>query len=108
MCKTLSGGAQPVEYANRSFVRGLTRLCQRRSPCHNMFLGRLDCLLLISRKTKSAANLFLGACGLCAMLFLAACDRPPDIFAPPEQRHPVEGYNPGPDAMMVEMSCTTA
>ena len=41
---------------------------------------------------------------LCCVLCLAACDRPPDIYAPPEQRHPVEGYNPGPEAMMVEMS----
>lgn len=38
------------------------------------------------------------------MLLLTACDRPPEVYAPPEQRHPVEGYNPGPDAMMVEMS----
>jgi len=38
------------------------------------------------------------------VLLLGACDRPPEVYAPPEQRHPVEGYNPGPDAMMVEMS----
>jgi hypothetical protein len=41
---------------------------------------------------------------LCCLLSLAACDRPPESYAPPEQRHPVEGYNPGPDAMMVEMN----
>ncbi len=40
------------------------------------------------------------ACVLC----LAACDRLPESYAPPEQRHPVEGFNPGPEAMMVEMS----
>jgi hypothetical protein len=41
---------------------------------------------------------------LCCVLCLASCDRLPESYAPPEQRHPVEGYNPGPDAMMVEMS----
>jgi hypothetical protein len=39
-----------------------------------------------------------------ALLCLVSCDRLPDSYAPPEQRHPVEGYNPGPDAMMVDMS----
>jgi len=41
---------------------------------------------------------------LASGLFLAGCDRLPESYAPPEQRHPVEGYNPGPEAMMVEMS----
>jgi hypothetical protein len=41
---------------------------------------------------------------LCSVLFLAACDRPPESYAPPEQRHPVEGFNPGPEAIMVEMN----
>jgi hypothetical protein len=36
-------------------------------------------------------------------LCLAACDRLPESYPPPEQRHPVEGFNPGPDAMMVDM-----
>jgi hypothetical protein len=40
----------------------------------------------------------------CCLLCLAACDRLPETYAPPEQRHPVQGYNPGPEAMMVEMS----
>lgn len=40
---------------------------------------------------------------LCWVVLLADCDRPPEVYAPPEQRHPVEGYNPGPDAMMVDM-----
>ena len=38
------------------------------------------------------------------MVCLAACDRLPESYAPPEQRHPVEGFNPGPDSTMVEMS----
>jgi hypothetical protein len=46
------------------------------------------------------AHFALLGCVLC----LAACDRPPEVSAPPEQRHPVEGFNPGPDAMMVDMS----
>jgi hypothetical protein len=44
------------------------------------------------------------ACLLACVLCLAACDRLPESYAPPEQRHPVEGFNPGPEAMMVEMS----
>lgn len=40
---------------------------------------------------------------LCCALCMAGCDRLPESYAPPEQRHPVEGFNPGPDAMMVEM-----
>jgi hypothetical protein len=40
----------------------------------------------------------------CGVLLLGACDRPPEIYAPPLQRHPVQGYNPGPEAMMVEMN----
>jgi hypothetical protein len=43
---------------------------------------------------------FVFSCILC----VAGCDRPPDFYPPPEQRHPVQGYNPGPDAMMVEMN----
>lgn len=41
---------------------------------------------------------------LCCLLCLVACDRLPESYPPPEQRHPVEGFNPGPEAMMVEMS----
>lgn len=59
-------------------------LLSRQAPCHNMFLIRF--------------GLF------CGILFLAGCDRLPESYAPPEQRHPVEGFNPGPDAMMVEMN----
>lgn len=40
---------------------------------------------------------------LIGALFLAACDRLPETYAPPEQRHPVEGFNPPPESMMVEM-----
>lgn len=36
-------------------------------------------------------------------LLLAGCDRPPETYAPPEQRHAVEGPNLGPESMMVEM-----
>src|ERR1700681_4303059 len=42
------------------------------------------------------------------LLSLAACDRLPETYPPPEQRHPVEGYNPGPDAMMVDMDSPEA
>jgi hypothetical protein len=41
---------------------------------------------------------------LTSLILLASCDRLPDSYAPPFQRHPVEGYNFGPQAMMVEMS----
>jgi hypothetical protein len=41
---------------------------------------------------------------LALVMFLAACDRLPESYPPPEQRHPVEGFNPGPDSMMVQMS----
>jgi hypothetical protein len=43
------------------------------------------------------------AAALLLLLSLSACERPPEIVPPPEQRHPAEGVNPGPDAMMVEM-----
>jgi hypothetical protein len=39
----------------------------------------------------------------CSILLLTACDRSPEFYPPPEQRHPVASYNPGPEAMMVEM-----
>jgi hypothetical protein len=42
------------------------------------------------------------ACLLSA-LCLAACDRFPESYPPPEQRQPLQGFNPGPDAMMVSM-----
>jgi hypothetical protein len=43
---------------------------------------------------------------LCVILLalLCSCERYPDSYPPPEQRHPVEGLNPGTDPMMVEMS----
>jgi hypothetical protein len=52
---------------------------------HNMFLTRIVCVLFL--------------------LCLAACDRLPDSYPPPEQRHPVAGFNPvaEADAMMVSM-----
>jgi hypothetical protein len=36
-------------------------------------------------------------------LCLAACERLPESYPPPEQRHPMAGIGPGPDAMMVSM-----
>ena len=44
------------------------------------------------------------ACLLVCLLCLAGCDRLAESYPPPAQRHPVEGLNPGPEAMMVEMS----
>jgi hypothetical protein len=38
---------------------------------------------------------------LIAFVFLAGCDRLPETYAPPEQRHPVEGMSP--ESMIVEM-----
>jgi hypothetical protein len=38
-----------------------------------------------------------------AAMFLAGCDRLPESYPPPEQRHPVEGLNPVTSALMVEM-----
>jgi hypothetical protein len=46
----------------------------------------------------------LVACLLC----LAACDRLPESYPPPEQRQPLTGINPGPEAMMVSMEGTEA
>jgi len=42
------------------------------------------------------------------LLALSACERPPEFYPPPEQRHPAEGVNPGPEAMMVEMDSPDA
>jgi hypothetical protein len=44
------------------------------------------------------------ACAFSFILLLTACDRLTETFPPPEQRHPVEGFNPGPESMMVEMN----
>jgi hypothetical protein len=38
------------------------------------------------------------------VLGLSACERPPESYPPPEQRHPVEGSNPSVDDMMVDMA----
>ena len=43
------------------------------------------------------------AFSLLGLLCLAACDRLPETYPPPEQRQPVAGVNVGPDAMMVSM-----
>ena len=40
---------------------------------------------------------------LMAALLLAGCDRLPETYAPPEQRHPLQGLNPPSESMMVEM-----
>jgi hypothetical protein len=42
------------------------------------------------------------------LLLLSSCDRPPEVYPPPEQRHPAEGVNPGPEAMMIEMDSPDA
>ncbi|HEV8040414.1 MAG TPA: hypothetical protein VGP62_16215 [Bryobacteraceae bacterium] len=39
---------------------------------------------------------------------LCSCERYPDSYPPPEQRHPVEGVNPDPSTMFVEMSSPDA
>jgi hypothetical protein len=61
-----------------------------------------------SRKSDCCANKFrafyaatfaLLGCALC----LASCDRLPESYPPPEQRHPLPGFNPGPNAFMVDM-----
>jgi hypothetical protein len=39
---------------------------------------------------------------------LCSCERYPESYPPPEQRHPVEGLNPDPASMMVEMSAPDA
>jgi hypothetical protein len=45
---------------------------------------------------------------LSAVVFLCSCERYPDSYPPPEQHHPVEGANPAPFSMMVEMSSPDA
>jgi hypothetical protein len=50
---------------------------------HNYFLIRITCL--------------------CCLLCLSACDRLPESYPPPQQRHPIPGLNLGPDAMMVQI-----
>jgi hypothetical protein len=47
---------------------------------------------------------------LCILLAgaLCSCERYPESYPPPEQRHPVEGLNPDPASMMVEMSAPDA
>jgi hypothetical protein len=52
--------------------------------CHNMFLIRTAGLLL-------------------SLLGLAACDRLPESYPPPQQRPPVAGFVSEPDDMMVSM-----
>jgi hypothetical protein len=45
---------------------------------------------------------------LLCLLCLAACDRLPESYPPPQQRPPVVGLNPGSDAMMVSMENSDA
>jgi hypothetical protein len=45
---------------------------------------------------------------LCCLLCLAACDRLPESYPPPEQRQPIAGLDPGSDAMMVSMENSVA
>jgi hypothetical protein len=42
------------------------------------------------------------------LALLCSCERYPDSYPPPEQRHPVEGVNPDVSSMMVEMSSVDA
>ena len=42
------------------------------------------------------------------LVCLSACDRLPESYPPPEQRHPVAGVSAGPEAMMVEMATAEA
>jgi hypothetical protein len=46
--------------------------------------------------------------GFLLCLCLAACDRLPESYPPPEQRQPVASIGPGPDAMMVSMDNSDA
>jgi hypothetical protein len=39
-----------------------------------------------------------------SVIFLSGCDRLPESYPPPAQRHPVATYIPGPETMMVDMS----
>ena len=50
----------------------------------------------------------IGTGCLLSLLCLAACDRLPESYPPPEQRPPVESFNPGPDSMMVSMANSDA
>jgi len=43
-----------------------------------------------------------------AVAFLSSCERYPDSYPPPQQRHAVEGANPVPFSMMVDMSSPDA
>jgi hypothetical protein len=43
------------------------------------------------------------AFALLSLLSLAACDRLPESYPPPEQRQPLAGFNAGPEAMMVSV-----
>jgi hypothetical protein len=40
---------------------------------------------------------------LCFLLCLAGCDRFPESYPPPQQRQPPQGFNLGPNGMMVSM-----
>jgi hypothetical protein len=52
--------------------------------------------------------LIRSAVPLGCLLCLAACDRLPESYPPPEQRQPVAGVLAGPDAMMVSMEDSDA
>ena len=77
-----------------------------------MILIRFGGRLVSRSKTQSSAgklavglvvrSIFLALAAL--VMILAGCDRLPESYSPPEQRHPVEGYDPGPEAMMVAMN----
>jgi hypothetical protein len=40
---------------------------------------------------------------LLLVCFLCACSRPPEVYAPPEQRHPFERADPAPAKMLIDM-----
>lgn len=79
------------------------------APCHNMSLIPSGCSWIAPHPTHSGARKIClpGPIGVTFVLivavFLTACDRIPETYAPPEQRHPVEGFDPPAESMMVEV-----
>ncbi len=58
-----------------------------------------DARKFLIRRVRRAAPVMLLGCALC----LASCDRLPESYPPPQQRHPVQDLNSGP-SLMVDMS----
>jgi hypothetical protein len=81
------------------------------AACHNISLIQSGCsrtaprITLAGARTSCVPGQARGvALALIAAVVLAGCDRLPETYAPPEQRHPVEDFNPPPESTMVEMS----